>query len=255
MVNRGILQLLVETGERRGGGFLLLLDPDRVSARAYLELAEAAQECGVDGILVGSSLVLDGDFPDAVRVIREKTQLPVIIFPGCKNQVCPDADAILFTSLISGRNPEYLIDQQVRAAPMIRRYGLEPIPTGYMLIESGHLTSVQYMSATLPIPHNKSDIACAHALAAQYLGMKTVYLEAGSGAGQPVPRDMVAAVASYVEIPIIVGGGIRTPETCREMIAAGASFVVVGTGVEKDPDFSYLRDLTTATHCKESLTV
>jgi phosphoglycerol geranylgeranyltransferase len=183
------------------------------------------------------------------------TSVPVIIFPGSYTQVTPEADAILFTSLISGRNPQYLIDEQVKGAPFIKRAGLETIPTGYMLVESGPLTSVQFISGSLPIPRNKADIACAHALAAQYLGMKLVYLEAGSGAEQAVPVEMVSAVADTVDIPLMVGGGLHSPEDCSSRIEAGAGFIVMGTRLERDRGLSLLRELTAASHPRETVIV
>lgn len=251
--NRAVYQHLLTKAARRGGGFLLLIDPDRAPAEQYLALAEASESCGVDAIMVGTSFMLDASFPEAVRQIKSRTRVPVIIFPGSFAQINPHADAILFSSLLSGRNPTYLIDEQVRGAPLVKRYGLESIPTGYLLVESGPLTSVQYISNTNPIPRNKPDIACAHALAAQYLGMKLVYLEAGSGAEMSVPEDMVGVCAEYLDIPLVVGGGLRRPEECRSRIEAGASFVVVGTGMEDDPQFTYLRELTAAVHIRDSV--
>ena len=173
----------------------------------------------------------------------------MISFPGGASQVVPTADAILFLSLISGRNPELLIGEHVKAAPLIREYGVEAIPTGYMLIQSGTLTSVEFMSNTQPIPRNKVDIAIAHALAAEYLGMKLIYLETGSGAGASVPDEMVQAVVNYVSTPVIVGGGIRDPEEARAKVAAGASFVVTGSVVEDD--HQRLREFSQAVHTKE----
>lgn len=246
---------LIETRAKRGGGFLLLLDPDRISQREYLRLAEAAQESGVDAILIGSSFVLRSNFPTAVQAIKEVTDLPVIIFPGSITQITEHADAILFTSLLSGRNATYLIDEQVKGAPIIKEAGIEPIPTGYLLIESGNLTSVQFISGSSPIPNNKSEIAAAHALAAEYLGMKLVYLEAGSGAKVPVPIEMVREVSSYISIPIIVGGGLKTPESVADRIEAGASFVVVGNHFESDRNLQHLRELTAAAHPKQSIRV
>ncbi len=246
---------LMSVKEQRGGGFLLLLDPDCVPEKTYVSLAEAAEGCGVDAILVGSSFMLNTNFAGAVSQIKGVTPLPVIVFPGSFAQVTPEADAILFTSLISGRNPNYLIDEQVRGAPLVKRFGLEPIPTGYMLIESGRQTSVQYISRTQPIPRSKHDIACAHALAAQYLGMRFVYLEAGSGADQPVPESMVRAVASYTDIPMLVGGGLTTPEECAVRIEAGASFIVIGNLLETDPKFTYITELARASHPKETVAV
>ena len=252
---RQIYQGLLDTRDRRGGGFLLLIDPDRTSARDYLQLVEASADCGVDAILVGTSFMMAGHFADAVEEIKAMTPLPIILFPGSYTQITSKADAILFTSLISGRNPQYLIDEQVKGAPFIKQAGLESIPTGYMLVESGSLTSVQFISGSLPIPRTKPDIACAHALAAQYLGMKLAYLEAGSGAMQPVPIEMVAAVSSSVDIPIMVGGGLHTPEDCAARIRAGAGFIVMGTQLERDRGVGRLRELTAASHPKEAIAV
>jgi phosphoglycerol geranylgeranyltransferase len=250
-----VFDSLLDARAARGGGFLLLIDPDRSRNSDYLALAEAASECGVDAILVGTSFMMAGHFPTAVKEIKARANLPVIIFPGSYTQITSSADAILYTSLISGRNPQYLIDEQVKGAPFIKAAGLETIPTGYMLIESGPLTSVQFISGSLPIPRGKPDIACAHALAAQYLGMQLVYLEAGSGAGQPVPVEMVQAVAGTIEIPILVGGGLRTPDDCAARVEAGASFIVMGTRLETGGRFDYLRELTAATHPKETIRV
>ncbi|UCE25696.1 MAG: geranylgeranylglyceryl/heptaprenylglyceryl phosphate synthase [Candidatus Zixiibacteriota bacterium] len=246
---------LLQVRESRGGGFMILVDPDKGHENDYLATCERAEDCGVDAILVGSSFMLNSNFAGAVGKIKQATSLPVIIFPGSFAQITPDADAILFSSLISGRNPAFLIDEQVKGAPLVKKYNLEAIPTGYMLIESGSLTSVQYISGSMPIPRGKSDIACAHAMAAQYLGMRLVYLEAGSGAGRPVPLEMVRSVSSYVDIPLIVGGGLRTAQDCRDCVEAGASFVVVGNHLEADRDFSLLRQLAAATHDKDSVKV
>ena len=250
-----VYEHLLKVREKRGGGFMLLLDPDSTPENKYQALAEAAADCGVDALLVGTSFVLNVDFSRAVKKIKESTSLPVIIFPGSCTQVTPDADAILFSSLISGRNPNFLIEEQVKGAPLIKKYGVEPIPTGYMLVESGPLTSVQYISGTLPIPRNKSDIACAHALAAQYLGMKMVYLEAGSGAEMPVPTAMVNDVASYVDIPVMVGGGLTGADQCAERVRAGAAFIVVGNKFEDDKQFIHLQELTGATHPRETIKI
>ncbi len=250
-----VLQRLHDTRARKGGGFLLLLDPDRIPQREYLRLASHASECGVDALLVGSSFVLHSNFGNAVQAIKEVTELPVIIFPGSITQITEYADAILFTSLLSGRNATYLIEEQVKGAPIIKQCGIEPIPTGYLLIESGNLTSVQFISGSSPIPNTKYDIAAAHALAAEYLGMKLVYLEAGSGAGTPVPVEMVREVASYISTPIVVGGGLKDPEAISSRIAAGASFVVVGNHFESDASLQHLRELTAAAHPKQTVRV
>lgn len=251
----GVLEGLYRTRKQRGGGFMLLLDPDRTSESTCLSLAETSAGCGVDALLVGSSFMLNTTFHHTVRAIKERTDLPVILFPGSAMQLTGDADAVLFTSLISSRNPGYLIEEQVKGAPLVKHFGLEAIPTGYMLIESGSQTSVQYMSDSQPIPRDKFDIACAHALAAQYMGMKLVYLEAGSGATGSVPAEMIEAVSGYVEIPVVTGGGIRTPAECSAKISAGASFVVVGNFFEHTNDAGLLQEMAAATHPHEPIHV
>ena len=243
-----LLEQLLKIKEDRGAGFFLLLDPDRVDGKRLAKMAEAAAVCGVDAILAGSSFVACHDFDARMAALKNASTLPVILFPGNSRQVSRHADGLLFLSLVSGRNPNYLIDEQVRGAPLIKSYGLEPIPTAYMLIESGSMTSVQFISNTQPIPRDKTDLAMAHALAARYMGMKMVYLEAGSGASLPVPEEMIAGVSDYCELPVIVGGGIRRPEEAASRVAAGASFIVIGTRLEYESDTSYMCDLADAIH-------
>jgi phosphoglycerol geranylgeranyltransferase len=241
------LDRLLEVRARRGAGYLALLDPDRLTARELEARAEACVEAEADAILVGTSLMLSATANASLfERLRQIVDVPVISFPGDAGQVVPTADALLFLSMVSGRNAELLIGQHVRAAPLLKEYGVETIPTAYMLIESGSLTSVEYMSATRPIPAAKNDIAMAHALAAQYLGMRLVYLETGSGAAASVPAEMVAAVSGYVDLPVIVGGGIRDAQTARDKVDAGAAFVVTGSAVEDDP--GRLRELSAAVH-------
>lgn len=252
MLSHEVYNHLLDIKHNRGAGLMVLLDPDKTNCTEYLKVAESAEECGVDALLVGTSFSIDSHFSSAVKEIKTKTKLPVIIFPGSYAQLTPYADAVLFTSLISGRNPNYLIDEQVKGAPLVKKFKLEAIPTGYILIESGKVTSVEYISNTKPIPRDKTDIVCGHALAAQYLGMKAVYLEAGSGAQQSVPIEIIEAVKSYIEIPIITGGGLRRPEDCRMRIKAGADFVVVGNHLEENFSTGYLGELAQAVHIKES---
>jgi phosphoglycerol geranylgeranyltransferase len=230
-----IYHKLLDIKAEKGCGFLVLLDPDRKSSANLISYVKECENAGVDAFLFGSSMMLDNHFENTLKEIKQATGLPVIIFPASSSMVSGHADAILYLSLISGRNPNLLIEEHVKSAPLIKSIGLETIPTAYMLIESGVLTSVSYISNTLPIPRNKPDIACAHALAGQYLGMKLVYLEAGSGAQQPVPLEMIEKVTGYIDIPVIVGGGIRDADYAGRVARAGASFVVVGNVLEDKP--------------------
>jgi len=168
-----------------------------------------------------------------IQRIKKLSDLPVIISPGASSHLSRYADAVLFLSLISGRNPDFLIGEHVKAAPIIRKYGIEAIPTGYILIEGGSCTSVQFMSATLPIPRDKLDIAIAHAMAAELLGMKMAYLECGSGSLLSVPDEMISAVKAEISIPLIVGGGIVDPSVAAAKVRAGADFVVTGNVLER----------------------
>lgn len=241
-----VYQKLLDVKDEKGAGFLVLLDPDRMSVPEIVDLTRKSEKGGADGFLVGSSLLLSTRFDEAVREIKANVKVPVIIFPGNANQVSRHADAILFLSLISGRNPHLLIGEQVKAAPAIKEFGLEPIPTGYMIIESGGTTSVQFMSDTQPIPRNKPDIVKAHALAAEYLGMKFVFLEAGSGADSSVPDNIVREVKEFISIPIIVGGGIKDPDVAYKKVKSGASFVVIGNFLEEDD--SLIKEFADAIH-------
>lgn len=243
-----VFDRLLTAKKEKGGGFFLLLDPDRGTEKDILNLAEAAEDCGVDSILIGTSFMLNTNFHHIVKAVKQQTNLPVVIFPGGHGQISPHADAILFTSLISGRNPNYLIEEQVKGAPLIKRFGIEPISTGYMLIESGRTTSVLFISNTQPIPRDKSDIAAAHALTAQYFGMKMVYMEAGSGADGSVPDEMIDIVSKYIDIPVCIGGGINKPIEAERKILAGASFVVVGNRLEECNSLSLMREFADATH-------
>lgn len=236
---------------RRGAGFFVLLDPDRASGRKLASSAASAVESGADGILVGSSILLTDNFDRGVRSIKKAVgNTPVVIFPGNVNMVSRYADGILFLSLVSGRNSNLLIGEHVKAAPLIRKYGIEAIPTGYLIFDSGKMTSVLYMSNSLPIPSDKPDIACAHALAAEYLGMKMLFTDAGSGADSPVPDEVIGAIRDYVSLPIIVGGGIKEPTVAEDKVKAGASFVVIGDVLEKRGSQELAREFADAIHKK-----
>ncbi len=239
---------LIRTSRDKGAGFLMLLDPDRIDPDRLPTVVVDSAEAGVDAFLIGTSMLLTESGSHVIRAIKRMTELPAILFPGNSLQVVPDADAILFLSLISGRNSNYLIAEQVKGAPLIRNFGIEAIPTGYMLVESGKHTSVEYISDTKPIPRDKPDIAKVHALAAEYLGMQLIYLEAGSGATMTVPDSMIEDVTHYISRPVIVGGGIRSPEEARNKAAAGASFVVIGSRFERETSLSLVTEFADAIH-------
>jgi phosphoglycerol geranylgeranyltransferase len=247
-----LLSKLLSIREQKGAGFFVLIDPDENDLDHLPGFVTQANANGVDAFLVGASVLMSGDFERTIKIIKSETDLPVIIFPGSASQVSHLADGILFLTLLSSRNPDFLITEQVKGAPMIKAAGLEPIPTGYLLIESGRMTSVQYVSNSQPIPADKPDIAKVHALAGQYMGMSMVYLEAGSGALYSVPEEMISAVYNYVDIPIIVGGGIRSPEDARGKVEAGASFVVIGNFFEKKGSEKLLAEFAEAIHIKQA---
>jgi putative glycerol-1-phosphate prenyltransferase len=189
-----------------------------------------------DLIFVGGSLLTSATFDRCVALVKQWSDRPVVLFPGSPAQLSRHADAVLFLSLISGRNPELLIGHHVTAAPTIRALGIEAIPTGYMLIDGGRPTTVSYVSQTLPIPQDKPGIAAATAIAGELLGLRTVYMDTGSGAIRTVSPEMTAAVRKSVDLPIIIGGGIRDAATARALADAGADVLVVGTVFEEDPE-------------------
>ncbi len=243
-------QKLLAIKKRKKTGLLVLLDPDKKSPSALARFARTMETAGADAFLIGSSLMVSSSFEKSVRAVRKAVKLPLIIFPNSSGMLSGSADAVLFTSLLSGRNPNLLIDEHVKAAPLIKSLKLEAIPTAYILIESGNLTSVCYLSNTMPIPRNKPEIAKAHALAAEYMGMKFVYLEAGSGAALPVPADTVREIRDYINLPLIVGGGITDPSYARRIASAGASFIVIGNVLEKDRTGAVARSFAEAIHFK-----
>lgn len=213
----------------------VLIDPDKQNQDKLLRTIETCVSCQVDFIMVGGSLV-SGSADALIDFIKQKCNLPVVLFPGSLLQLSPNADALFLLSLISGRNPEFLIGNHVLAAPMLKKSKLEIIPVGYILIESGHITSVQYISNTLPIPADKPDIAVATAIAGEMLGMQAIYLEAGSGARHSVPEKLIQAVKAQISIPLIVGGGIKTKEQLKSIYESGADVVVIGNSLENNPN-------------------
>jgi putative glycerol-1-phosphate prenyltransferase len=239
---------LLQIKSKHRAGYLLLVDPDKIEPKNLPTFIKSATNSGVDAFLVGGSLMLSNEFDKVLKIMKEHTNVPIIIFPGSLFQISPIADAILYILLISGRNPDNLIGNHVIASPIIKRMGLETISTGYMLIEGGNVTSAEFMSNTKPIPREKPDIAVAHALAAEMIGMKLVYLEAGSGAKMSVPDEMIQKISKYCSIPLIVGGGIRTPDEARKKVSAGASFIVTGTIIEENSEVSLIKEFSQAIH-------
>ncbi|MCW9065939.1 MAG: geranylgeranylglyceryl/heptaprenylglyceryl phosphate synthase [Ignavibacteriaceae bacterium] len=241
---------LLNTVRTKGAAYLILLDPDKLLKSKIAPFIRHCEKSGVDGFLIGGSLMMSGDLDSFIENVKVETSLPLIIFPGSINQISPIADAILFLSVISGRNSEHLIGKHVTASPLIKRAKIEPISTGYILIESGVTTTAVYMSGSLPVPRNKPEIAAATALAGEYLGMKFIYLEAGSGAQDSVPDEMVKAVSEECSIPVIVGGGIRTPQSARRKIDNGASIIVTGNFFEDENNWDMIKDFASAIHHK-----
>lgn len=224
----------------------VLIDPDNQTPDSLVNMVARINAARVDMVLVGGSLLLEDKFEETIRLLKKETAAPIVIFPGNNYQVSKAADAILLLSLISGRNPEYLIGQHIVAAPHLRESGLEVIPTGYMLIDGGRVSTTSYMTQTVPIPHDKADIAVATAMAGEMLGLRTIYMEAGSGAKNVIPTEMLQAVRKAVSIPLITGGGIRTPEQAEALAQAGSNLIVVGNILEKQPEL--LLELSLAVH-------
>ena len=212
----------------------LLLDPDKAKDDSLVNVLKIAVDCKTDYILAGGSITFNS-IDTLIENIRKLCSIPVILFPGNLLQLTKKADAILLLSLISGRNPELLIGNHVIAAPYLKDVKDKLLPVGYILISCGNKTSVEYISQTVAIPCDKPDIVVATALAGEMLGLKMIYLEAGSGASNTVPADMVKAVRENVSIPLAVGGGIRTGKEIEELYNAGADLIILGNGVEKNP--------------------
>lgn len=223
--------------------FAVLIDPDKVSVEECAGLGKRITDSGIDFIFVGGSLLMNDNLHRIVPELKRHSEVPVVMFPGSAYQISPEADGILFLSLISGRNPEMLIGQHVLAAPLLKQSRLEVLPTGYMLIESGKSTSVNYMSNTMPIPHDKADIAMCTAMAGELLGLQLIYMDAGSGAERTISTEMISAVAGAVDTPLIVGGGIRTAQQAEAVLKAGADVIVVGNAFEEDRQSQLMSDI------------
>lgn len=234
-IQRGaVYKKLIEKKRRGQKSLAILIDPDKFDIQS--DILRFAKNSQADFFFIGGSLVTDYRFNQILRLLKESCQTPVVIFPGSYLHIDPDADAILFLSLISGRNPEYLIGQHVIAAPILKSSGLEIISTGYILVDGGKATTVSYMSGTQPVPADKPEIARCTAMAGEMLGMKLIYLDAGSGASTPVPKELIRSVSRSIDVPLIVGGGLNNLFKIDDALSAGADMIVVGNGIEKNPD-------------------
>lgn len=248
-MNTGGNQIYTELTKARQLGkkkLAVLIDPDKMRMGKLDQIIDLSVRCHVDYFFIGGSLLVNSQLDQCLQMIRQRTHIPMILFPGSSYQLSHKADALLFLSLVSGRNPDLLIGQHVIAAPYIKLSSLEVLPTGYMLIDGGVGTTVLYMSNTSPIPANKADIAVCTALAAEMLGLKLIFMDAGSGATKPISAEMIAAVRGAVSIPLIIGGGIRSADKVEENLKAGADVIVMGNAFEHDP--SLMIDISAAIH-------
>ncbi|MCL9809560.1 phosphoglycerol geranylgeranyltransferase [Flavobacterium luminosum] len=215
----------------------ILLDPDKIDLKNAATLADKINQTPATHLFVGGSIVASDIIDELIVLLKKKCHLPIVLFPGNPSQISKEADAILFLTLLSGRNPDYLIEHQVNAVPILKKTELEIISTGYILIESGTKTAVERVSQTNPLDRNNADYVLQTAQAGEYLGNKLIYLEAGSGALQPVPLEVIEKVSKNTTVPIIVGGGIRSHEGISQAFEAGADLVVIGTAFENDINF------------------
>ena len=241
-----IYQSLLSKKKKGTKSFALLIDPDKVDEEKIDQLTTLAAAASVDYLFVGGSLVISNHLDAVVQRIKKNTSIPVILFPGTPSQVSRYADGLLYLSLISGRNPELLIGQHVISAPFVKQSGLEIISTGYILVDGGAATTVSYISNALPIPADKNEIAMCTAMAGEMLGMKLIYMDAGSGARKAISEEMIAIVAKAIDVPLVVGGGIREPEKAYRNGKAGADLIVAGNAIEKD--LSLIAEMAAAVH-------
>ena len=241
-----IYQSLIDRKRQSKKSFAVLIDPDKVDDNSVEELIQLSLDAHVDYFLVGGSLVISSYLDECVQLIKRNCNIPVILFPGSPSQISKYADALLYLSLISGRNPELLIGQHVVSAPFVKKSGLEIMSTGYMVIDAGAPTTVSYISNASPLPADKNEIAMCTAMAGEMLGMKLIYMDAGSGAKKAISETMIQKVASCIEVPLIVGGGITNPEKAYLNCKAGADVIVVGNAIEKDA--SLIKEIASAIH-------
>ena len=241
-----IYQSLVDRKRHSKKSFAVLIDPDKVNDNSVEELIQLSLDAQVDYFLVGGSLVISSYLDECVQLIKRSCNIPVILFPGSPSQISKYADALLYLSLISGRNPELLIGQHVVSAPVVKKSGLEIMPTGYMVIDGGAPTTVSYISNASPLPSDKHEIAMCTAMAGEMLGMKLIYMDAGSGAKKAISESMIQKVSSCIDVPLIIGGGITTAEKAYLNCKSGADVIVVGNAIEKDA--SLIKEIAAAIH-------
>lgn len=245
-MNRSIYHSLTERKRQGKKSFAVLVDPDKVNDSNIGKLIELSVSARVDYILVGGSLVVSNYLDECLQFIKRNCSIPTILFPGSPSQVSKYADALLYLSLISGRNADLLIGQHVVSAPVVKQSGLEIMPTGYMVIDGGAPTTVSYISNAAPLPSDKNEIAMCTAMAGEMLGMKLIYMDAGSGARRPITEEMINKVSGIIEVPLIVGGGITHPEKAYLNCKVGADVIVVGNAIEKDPFL--IKEMAAAVH-------
>lgn len=232
--NKNIYQSILNNSEKGVKMFGVLIDPDKQNVAELIKMIQVCNNAAVDYFFVGGSIVSQEDMERTTRLIKENSTLPIIIFPGSYEQISKYADAILFLSLISGRNPEFLIGHQVNAAPILKKMDLEIIPTGYLLVDCGTTTTAIYVSDTNPIPHKSAEIAANTALAGEFLGLKLTYIDGGSGAKQCISTTMISKTRDALSGPLIIGGGIRTHQAAKEIYKAGADLIIIGNGAEQN---------------------
>ena len=235
----------IDTLMEHAPGLCVLVDPERTGAADAAALAARAEADGVAALLIGTSYDGSARTGEVAAAIKRASRLPLLLFPGSASQLVPDVDAVLLLSLVSGRNPQYLIEEHVRAVPFFRQHHVPVISTAYILIDGGRVTAVEAASQTRPLPADKPEFAAAHAVAGQMIGMVAVYLDAGSGAACAVAPAVIRAVRAAVPLPLLVGGGIRTAEQVCDARSAGADFVVVGSAIE-DGGSGRVRELAAA---------
>jgi putative glycerol-1-phosphate prenyltransferase len=241
-----ILDSLKERKQLGKKSFAVLIDPDKVNDHRMEQLINLAVSAKVDYFLVGGSLVISNYLDECLQWIRRSCAIPTVLFPGSPSQISKYADALLYLSLISGRNPELLIGQHVVSAPIVKKSGLEIMPTGYMVVDGGAPTTVSYISNASPLPADKNEIAMCTAMAGEMLGMQLIYMDAGSGAKRPITESMISQVSQSINVPLIIGGGITHPEKAYLNCKAGADVIVVGNAIEKDPEL--IREMAAAVH-------